>query len=588
VPAGNNCALQAEVDEFFPEFTSVVGADAKVIEPHEQPHPDLPHINGYEVQEMLGRGGMGVVYKAWHLRLNRPVALKMLLAGAYARPEELERFLREAETVAGLRHVNIVQVHEAGEVDGRPFFTMEFVEGGSLAQKTAGTPQPAREAAALVARVVEAVHAAHQHGIVHRDLKPGNILLSTDGTPKLTDFGLARRLEDTAGLTLSGVPMGTPSYMAPEQALGKAHAAGPATDIYALGAILYELLSGRPPFRAATAAETLQQVIAQDPVPPSRLNTSVPRDLETICLKCLEKEPARRYPSALAVAEDLNRFQRNEPILARPVGHVERVLRWTRRKPTAAALVATALALISLALGGGVWFVKQQAERRAELLSQVGMAVTQAVRQREQFHFHEARELLEQARQQLGPAGPDDLRRQVAQVWADLDLVEKLESARLRAAMRMDERNFEPFGVEPLYEETFAKAGLGRPGDDSAVVAAKVRDSAVRAQIVDALDDWASITEDPARQEWLLAVARGTDPNPARDRLRQPELWQDGARLTKLVKQLGMDELTPQLPIALSRVLMKTNGEAVPLLVAAQARYPHDFWLNLKLGTALY
>jgi len=224
------------------------------------------------VQGVLGHGGMGVVYKAWHQRLHRTVAVKMLLAGDYARPQELGRFLREAETVAGLRHANIVQVHEAGDVDGRPYFTMEFVEGGSLAEKLAGTPQPAGQAAALVATVAEAVHAAHQRGIVHRDLKPGNILLTADGTPKLADFGVARRLEGAAGLTQSGAPLGTPSYMAPEQAEGKTRDVGPATDTYALGAILYELLTGRPPFRAETAAETLRQVVSQDPAPPSRLN----------------------------------------------------------------------------------------------------------------------------------------------------------------------------------------------------------------------------------------------------------------------------------------------------------------------------
>jgi tetratricopeptide (TPR) repeat protein/predicted Ser/Thr protein kinase len=363
-------ALQAEVGALFPESPPVDRADPNATRPRAPSTAELPHIRGYEVQELLGRGGMGVVYKAWHLRLQRPVAVKMLLAGAYAKPQELERFLREAETVAGLRHANIVQVHEAGDVDGRPYFTMEFVEGGSLAQKLAGTPQPARQAAALVARVAEAVHAAHQRGIVHRDLKPGNILLTADGTPKLTDFGLARRLEGTAALTQSGVPVGTPSYMAPEQAEGKAHAVGPAADTYALGAILYELLTGRPPFRAETAAETLRQVVSQDPVPPSRLNAAVPRDPETICLKCLEKDPQRRYPSAAALAEDLYRFQRNEPIVARPVGPLERGLRWTRRNPTGAALVATALALVGLTIGGGVWLVQQRAERRAETARQ--------------------------------------------------------------------------------------------------------------------------------------------------------------------------------------------------------------------------
>ena len=255
-----------------------------------------PQFPGYEVREVLGRGGMGVVYRAWDRRLNRPVALKMLLAGAYARPEELERFRREAEAEAGLRHPNIVQVYDVGDLDGRPYFTMEFVEGGSLAQRLAGTPLPAGEAAALLATLAEAVQAAHDGGIVHRDLKPANVLLTADGTPKVTDFGLARRLDGGAGLTQSGAALGTPSYMAPEQARGRTDAVGPAADVYALGAILYETLTGRPPFRAETAAETLRQVIEDEPVPPSRSNAEVPRDLETICLKCLQQGAAGALP----------------------------------------------------------------------------------------------------------------------------------------------------------------------------------------------------------------------------------------------------------------------------------------------------
>jgi len=218
-------ALKAEVRALFPPADGSVGAT-----PLPLPTADLPCIPGHDVQGVLGRGGMGVVYKAWHRRLQRPVAVKMLLAGPYAAPQELERFLREAETVASLRHANIVQVHEAGDLDGRPYFTMEFVEGGSLAEKLAGTPQPVRHAAALVAVVAEAVHAAH------RDLKPGNILSTAEGTPKLTDFGLARRLEGAAGLTQSSAPLGTPSYMAPEQAEGRSREVGPAADTYALGA----------------------------------------------------------------------------------------------------------------------------------------------------------------------------------------------------------------------------------------------------------------------------------------------------------------------------------------------------------------
>src|SRR5438105_11372038 len=317
--------VRAELDALFPAPT-IRGAGAPALLPVSA---SLPQVPGYNVEAELGHGGMGVVYRAWHLRLRRCVALKMLLAGAHAQPVERERFLREAAAVAGLRHPNIVQVYEVGDVDGQSYFTMELVEGGSLAQQIQGVPQPVRKAAALVATLADAVHAAHQSGIVHRDLKPANILLTADGTPKVTDFGLARRLQGGGALTLSGVPMGTPSYMAPEQAQGQRDAAGPATDVYALGAILYELLTGRPPFRAATAVETLQQVISQEPAPPSRLN-KVPRDLETICLKCLHKNPARRYVSAQDLADDLHHFLDGKSVVARPVGRLERVVKWAR------------------------------------------------------------------------------------------------------------------------------------------------------------------------------------------------------------------------------------------------------------------
>ena len=538
------------------------------------------------MQAFLGRGGMGVVYKARHRRLNRPVALKMLIAGAYAGPPERARFQREAEAVASLHHANIVAVYDVGDHEGCPYFTMELLEGGSLAQALAGTPQPARQAAALLITLAEAVQVAHQAGIVHRDLKPANILLTAEGTPKVADFGLARHFEGEPALTLSGARIGTPSYMAPEQVIGKAGTIGPAADIYALGALLYEMLTGRPPFRGETAAETERQVIHDEPVSPSRLNTKVPRDLETICLKCLSKEPQRRYASAAALADDLRRFGEGRPIQARPVGWGERSWRWCRRNPTAAALLVTALALVGLASGGGVWLVQQRARHDAEMRNDVGTAVAQAERLRKGFHFREARESLEQVRQRLEPAGPDDLRRQVEQAQADLNLAERLDAARIKAAT-LAGGQYGLAAAEPLYVSAFAEAELGRAGDDSKVVSARVRDSALSAELIAALDDWASITADRGRREWLLAVASEADQNPARNRLRQPELWRDGARLTQIAQEPSGAEVSPQLAIALDRAAHQSGGDALPLLTAVQARYPQDFWINFGLGATL-
>ena len=352
------CRVRAELDALFPP-PAETGTGPLALP---QEGAALPRIPGYEVEAVLGRGGMGVVFRARHLRLNRTVALKMTLADAYAGPHERERFQREAEAVAGLRHPNVVQIHDVGDSDGRPYFTMELVEGGSLAEKLAGTPQPAHQAAALLATLAGAVQAAHESGIVHRDLKPANVLLTADGTPKISDFGLARRLDGEAGLTRSGAALGTASYMAPEQAQGRTDALGPATDVYALGAILYELLTGRPPFQAETAAETVLQVISQDPVPPRRLNVKVPRDLETICLKCLHKDPGKRYTSGCrASRRDLERFlkKHGSPIQARPPGRSERCLRWVRRRPAAAGLMAVVVLLVA-AGSIGAWFLYRQ------------------------------------------------------------------------------------------------------------------------------------------------------------------------------------------------------------------------------------
>jgi hypothetical protein len=300
--------------------------------PVAQPRP-FPVLPGYQILEVLGQGGMGTVYQARQTSLGRLVAVKMISAGDEAQAHDLSRFRAEAEAVARLQHPNIVQIHEVGEHQGLPYFVLEYVPGGSLARWLAGTPQPARAAAPFVETLARAMHFAHQHGIIHRDLKPANVLVQLEeqaspagsfnlhsAIPKITDFGLAKRLDREEGQTQSGAILGTPSYIAPEQAGGQSRTIGPVADVYALGAILYEMLTGQPPFRGVTVLDTLLLVRTQDPVPPTRLQPKVPRDLETICLKCLSKEASGRYPSALALADDLRRFQQGEPILARPAG----------------------------------------------------------------------------------------------------------------------------------------------------------------------------------------------------------------------------------------------------------------------------
>jgi WD40 repeat protein/tetratricopeptide (TPR) repeat protein len=323
-------------------------------------------VAGYELLAELGRGGMGVVYQARQVRLKRLVALKMIRAGPYAAAQDRARFKAEAEAVARLHHPHVVQIYEVGDHGGLPFFSLEYAGGGSLATKLGGTPLSAREAAQLVATLAGAMHAAHESGVVHRDLKPANVLLMADGTPKITDFGLAKQLDADSVQTQSGAVLGTPSYMAPEQAAGLGTAVGPAADTYALGAILYECLTGRPPFRAATVLDTLEQVRSQEPVAPSRLNPKVPRDLETIGLKCLHKEPKKRYATAEALADDLRRFLARLPIRARRVGIWERGFKAARRRPLVAALIGLVILVGAAGFGGVVWQWQRAEDKRNE------------------------------------------------------------------------------------------------------------------------------------------------------------------------------------------------------------------------------
>jgi eukaryotic-like serine/threonine-protein kinase len=586
------CRIDAEFEALLPSSNG----------PHANQstsHPaKMPEISGYRMDAVLGQGGMGVVYKAWHLRLNRPVALKMLLSGPHARRQELERFLREAEAVAALHHPNIVQVHDSGDVDGRPYFTMELVESGNLADQIEGVPQPARQAAALVATLAEAIQAAHQSGIVHRDLKPGNILITVNGTPKVTDFGLARWLDGRDRLTLSGTPVGTPSYMAPEQARGDNVAIGPASDIYALGAILYELLTGRPPFRSETASATLQQVVSEEPVPPRRLNLRVPRDLQTICLKCLSKEPHKRYASAQALADDLRRFERGEPIKARPVGPVERAARWVRRRPALAgalgAGVLLGLALVVIVL----WWHGQRKALEATAVAYAETDLIQSERLRDSGEFKASAAVLQRAKDRLREFVPPELGDRLATAFTALELVTRLDAIRVERALVKPPAETLSVLVPPMteavnampsgrhYEEAFRDAEIGAPGDDPAEVAARIRKSRVSQALVAALDDWIACAADGDQQAWILAVLRQADPDPWRDRVRDPATWDNPLALDDLAAHARLVEQSPHLLAVLGARLRAKKIDAVPFLSRVAAAFPYDFWANIELGNA--
>jgi WD40 repeat protein len=352
---------------------------------------DWPHVDGYTIVGELGRGGMGVVYRARHLALDRPVALKMVLAGPVLSPQSRRRLQQEARSIGRLQHPNVVQVYDVGEQGGRPYLAMELVEGGTLARRLDGHPRRPRHAARLVETLARAVDYAHLNGVVHRDLKPANVLVADPAADppivKITDFGLAKDLAGTTPLTQPGALLGTPSYMAPEQARGRDEAVGPAADIYALGAILYELLTGRPPFRAATPLDTLVQVVHNEPVPVTRLQPSVPRDLATICLKCLEKEPGRRYLRAADLADDLRRFLANEAIVARPIGPLGRLRRWGRRNPALSGLLVATASLVGIALGAVVWHWQAAVDARSRADT---LAVSEALAHRAAEHERDA------------------------------------------------------------------------------------------------------------------------------------------------------------------------------------------------------
>ena len=585
-------ACDARLDGMFPARVPASSVGGKSSRPS---LPDLPRIPGHELQEVLGRGGMGVVYRARHLRLNRCVALKMLLTGAHAGPEARERFLREANAAAGLRHPNIVQVYEMGDQDGQPYFTMEFVEGGNLAGKLAGVPQPPRHAAELLATLAEAVEAAHQSGIVHRDLKPSNILLTADGTPKIGDFGLARRMEGESGLTWTGISIGTPSYMAPEQAEARPLAWGPTVDVYALGAILYEVLTGRPPFRAETAAATVRLVISQEPEPPSRLNDKVPRDLETICLKCLQKESQHRYAGASALASDLRCFLAGEAIAARPDRRLARLTRRVRRRPVLSAVVAAVSVFVAALLGGGMWLVLERTHvaRQAEAVQAATERAADAdlremVELLGKSSWPEARNTLDRAKARLGNRGAIDLRKRLDQGDRDLELAARLDAIRLTGHAGYGQ-GFDSSHFDEEYEKAFREAGFDEVDHHPEIVAARVRASDIRNALLAAIDGWAFRARDPRRQGWAWGVARMADGDATgwRDRARDPAIWKEEAALFRVIETAPSPDQSVAILLAIELQTAAPGEIRVAFLKRVHERHPRDFWVNARLGQLL-
>jgi serine/threonine-protein kinase len=624
-----------------------------VVRPHSDALPTQAPAR-LQLHGEIARGGMGAVLKGRDTDLGRDLAVKVLLETHAGKTELVQRFVEEAQIAGQLQHPGITPVYELGQfADRRPYFTMKLVKGQTLAALLAARPQVATDRPRLVsifAQVAQTLAYTHAHGVIHRDLKPANVMVGSFGEVQVMDWGLAKVLKEggvtderkaqtqqavsvvqttrSAGTleagshTQAGSVLGTPAYMAPEQARGEVSLVDTRADVFGLGAILCEILTGQPPFTGKNAEAMRKAQLAQLEDAWRRLDgCGADTGLVGLARHCLAAEPWDRPRGAGEVAAAVTAYQNSvaERLRQAELAHAAEVARTEEAQATAAqerkareaaqaramaerharrltlGLAAAVLALVTVGALGGLWLQRQRAERAAAAARQreaVETALDKAHDLGQQGRWAEARAILEQAGDRLGEAGPEVLRQRVEQATAYLALVDRLEAIRL-AGSTWIEGKFDTQGAERAYAAAFREAGLGEEGEEAATVAARVRASAVGDHLVAAVDDWAALTEDQTRRTWLLAVARRADPDPWRDYFRDLLGSRDRGGLEALANGLLADaqrfaRQTPQRLAALGKALDRMQADAVPLLSAAQARYPGDFWLNLELGNALY
>jgi serine/threonine-protein kinase len=553
--------------------------------PDSLPEGQARYVGDHELLAEIGQGGMGVVYRARQQSLHRLVALKVIRADRLDAPAKVRRFRNEAETVAALDHPHIVPVYEICETGNQLFFSMKLVEGGSLADRLKDFPADPQRAARLLVVVARAVHHAHQRGVLHRDLKPSNILLDAEGQPHVSDFGLAKRVAMDSDLTQSGALVGTPSYMAPEQASASMGGVTTATDVYGLGAVLYALLSGRPPFRGETVLDTLVLVKEAEPEPPGRLNPKVDRDLEAVCTKCLHKDPTRRYGSAEALAEDLERWLNGEPTVARPAGRLERLGRWARRHRVGVGVAA--VLLVTTVLGGWTWLWWDHQRATAE--GEAREALREATRFQKQEKWAEALSAVRRAQGVLTGIGANPaLRQQADELGKDLEMARRLEEARFQSAAGEENGHFDWKASNAAYAKAFRWYGLDLEHFDPREAGERVRSLSIRSQLVAALDDWALLRLDLGIRSWkkLVAVARAADPDPLRNRLRDAMEGNRPRDLKKLIALCRSDEVQSATAVLLAILCTGTPAakNAVVVMRKVRQRYPGDFWVNHSLA----